>query len=47
MRELVPGSDKQVYYLVKPLAASEFLSADAHAEAREAARRAAGEADDD
>lgn len=47
MRELVPGSDKQVYYLVKPLAAGDFLSAEAHAEAREAARRAAGEADDD
>jgi hypothetical protein len=47
MRELVPGSDRQVYYLVKPLAAGELLSAEAHAAQREAARRAAGEADDD
>lgn len=47
MRELVPGADKQVYFLVKPLAAGDLLSADAHAAAREAARRAAGEADDD
>jgi diguanylate cyclase (GGDEF)-like protein len=47
MRELVPGSDKQVYYLVKPLAAGDLLSAEEHAARREAARRAAGEADDD
>jgi hypothetical protein len=47
MRELVPGSSKQVYYLVKPLARGELLSAEAHAAAREAARRAAGERDDD
>ena len=47
MRELVPGSDKQVYYLVKPLAAGDLLSAEAHADLREAARRAAGERDDD
>jgi hypothetical protein len=47
MRELVPGSDKQVYYLVKPLAAGDLLSAKAHAAARETARRAAGERDDD
>jgi len=47
MRELVPGSDKQVYYLVKPLAAGDLLSAESHAAAREAARRAAGERDDD
>jgi len=47
MRELVPGSDKQVYYLVKPLAAGDLLSAEEHAAQREAARRAAGESDDD
>jgi hypothetical protein len=47
MRELVPGSDRQVYYLVKPLATGDFLSAAAHAAQREAARRAAGESDDD
>jgi hypothetical protein len=47
MRELVPGSGKQVYYLVKPLAAGDLLSAEAHEAAREAARRAAGERDDD
>lgn len=47
MRELVPGSDKQVYYLVKPLISGDFLSAEDHAAARAAARRAAGEADDD
>lgn len=47
MRELVPGSDKQVYYLVKPLAAGDLLTAEEHAAAREAARRAAGERDDD
>lgn len=47
MRELVPGSGKQVYYLVKPLAAGDLVSAAAHAAAREAARRAAGERDDD
>lgn len=47
MRELVPGSDKQVYYLVKPLAAGDLLSAEAHAAGRDAARQAAGEADDD
>jgi len=47
MRELVPGADKQVYYLVKPLAAGDLLSDAEHAAAREAARRAAGETDDD
>jgi hypothetical protein len=47
MRELVPGSDKQVYYLVKPLAAGELRTAEEHAAAREAARRAAGERDED
>jgi len=47
MRELVPGSEKQVYYLVKPLAAGDLLSAETHAAARDDARRAAGEQDDD
>lgn len=47
IRELVPGSDRQVYYLVKSLAAGDLLSAGQHAGAREAARRAAGESDDD
>jgi hypothetical protein len=47
MRELVPGSDRQVYYLVKPLVPGDLLSAEAHAAAREAARRAAGERDED
>lgn len=47
MRELVPGSDKQVYYLVKPLAAGELLTAEEHAAARAAARQAAGERDED
>ncbi len=47
MRELVPGADKQVYYLVRPLAAGDLVSAAEHATAREAERRAAGEADDD
>ena len=47
MRELVPGADQQVYYLVKPLAARDLLSAEAHAAAREEERRAAGESEDD
>lgn len=47
MRELVLGTTKQVYYLVKPLAARELLSAEAHALARDAERRAAGDSDDD
>ena len=47
MREFVPGSNRQVYYLVKPLGKGDLLSAEAHAAAREAARRAAGERDDD
>jgi len=47
MREMVPGSNLQVYYLIKPLAKGDFLSASAHAAEREAARRAAGETDDD
>jgi len=43
----MPGSKLQVYYLIKPLAKGDFLAAAAHAAVREAARRAAGEADDD
>lgn len=46
MRELTLGSAKQVYYLVKPLAARELVSAAAHARARDAERRAAGERDE-
>jgi hypothetical protein len=42
MRELVLGSDQQVYYLVRPVATGEMLSAPAHAAAREAESRAAG-----
>ncbi len=47
MRELTLGSVHQVYYLVKPLAARELLSADDHARSRDAERRAAGEREDD
>ena len=47
MRELVPGADRQVYYLVKPLAAGDLRSAAEHAAARETERRAAGESEDD
>ena len=49
MRELVPGADTQVYYLVKPLAARDLLTAAAHAAVRADERRAAGErgGDDD
>jgi len=47
MRELVVGSDQQVYYLVRPVAAGEMLSAAAHAAAREAESRAAGAGEDD
>jgi len=42
MRELAPGSGTQVYYLVKPLAAGEMLSAADHAAGKDAAGRAAG-----
>lgn len=47
MRELVPGSTVQAYYLVKPLAAGELLSEGAYAALRAAERRAAGERDAD
>ncbi len=47
MRELIPGTHKQVYYLVKPLSTGDLLSGAAHAASRAAVRRAAGEQDDD
>ena len=47
MRELVVGSNQQVYYLVRPVASGEMLSAAAQAAAREAESRAAGAAGDD
>lgn len=46
MRELVLRTETQVYFLVKPLAAQELVSAAAHARARDAERRAAGERDE-
>lgn len=42
MRELVSGTDRQVYYLVRPVRTDDLLSAAAHAAAREAESRAAG-----
>jgi hypothetical protein len=47
MRELVPNSEQQLYYLIKPLASGDLLSAAAHAAARAAKSRAAGLDDDD
>ncbi len=47
MRELVPGKGRQVYYLVKSLAAADLLSDAAHASAREARARAAARDEDD
>jgi hypothetical protein len=43
MREMVPGTDTQVYYLVKPLAAGEVVSAARFNATRDAEGRAAGE----
>jgi len=43
MREMVPGAATQVYYLVKPLAAGEVVSATRYNADRDAAGRAAGE----
>ncbi len=43
MREMVPGTATQVYFLVKPLAAGDILSAAKYAAGKEAAGRAAGE----
>jgi len=42
MRELVPGTDRQVFYLVRGVETGDMLSAEAHAAAREAESRAAG-----
>jgi hypothetical protein len=42
MRELVPGTNRQVYYLVRPVETGDMLSAEAHAAARAAESRAAG-----
>jgi len=42
MRELVPGTDRQVYYLVRPVETDALLSSTAHAAARDAESRAAG-----
>lgn len=43
MREMVPGTDRQVYYLVRPVETGDMISAAAHAAALEAESRAAGE----
>lgn len=43
MRELVPGKAAQVYYLLKPLADGEILSAAKYAAGKEAEARAAGQ----
>ena len=42
MRELVPGTAVQVYYLLKPLTEGEIVSAAKYAAEKEAAARAAG-----
>jgi hypothetical protein len=42
MREMMPGAAAQAYYLLKPLAAGEVLSAARHAADKDAAARAAG-----
>jgi len=47
MREMVLGTDRQVYYLVRPVESGDVLSVEAYAAARAAASRAAGAADDD
>jgi len=46
MRELAPGTQRQTYFLVKPLRGGELLTAAQHAAARAASRRTAGERDD-
>jgi hypothetical protein len=46
MRELAPGSQRQTYFLVKPLRDGELLTAAQYAVEKAAARRAAGERDD-
>lgn len=45
MRELAPGSEGQVYYLVKALGTGTVLTEKQHQEKRDAARRSAGEQD--
>lgn len=45
MRELAPGSEGQVYYLLKTLDAGTVLTEKQHAEKRDAARKSAGEQD--
>jgi hypothetical protein len=47
IREMVLGTNRQVYYLVRPVGAADMLSAAAHAAGLENQRRAAGEASDD
>ena len=47
MRELVLGSDKQVYYLVRPVGSGDVLTVAAHAAAKEAQSVAAGAVEDD
>jgi hypothetical protein len=47
MREMVLGTDRQLFYLVRPVESGDVLSVAAHAAAREAESRAAGQADDD
>jgi len=47
MREMVLGTDKQTYYLVRPVESGNVLSTAAYAAAREAESRAAGAVDDD
>jgi len=42
MREMVPGTSAQAFYLVKPLAAGEVVSATRHTAEKDAAARAAG-----
>jgi hypothetical protein len=43
MREMAPGTTTQVYYLLKPLAEGEVVSAAKYATDKDAAARAAGE----
>jgi hypothetical protein len=47
MREMVPGTGQQLYYLVKPLASGDLMSAGTYAAAREARSRAAGASAED
>ena len=47
MREVAPGSSKQVYYLVKAIAPGDLLTEEEYAERKAEARRAAGAREDD